>query len=97
MPFPGSLVVKKGSKILDLVSASIPWPVSERLSRMCGTRERAPVALGVFLVQLHHGGFNEQPAPVGHGVTRVDGEIEQCLRQLPGVALELAAGPDRGG
>jgi hypothetical protein len=41
------------------------------------------------------GGFNHQLAALGHGVARVDAQVEQRVLQLPGVGVHVPQ-PDRG-
>ena len=87
---PASLVVKKGSKILDRVAASIPVPVSVILSITCGPRLRSRVLRGVPLVEVDGGRLERDPAAVRHGVPGVDDEIDDHLLDLPAIDLDEA-------
>ena len=42
---------------------------------------------GVDLVQLHVAGLDDELAPLGHGVARVDGQVGDDLLHLAGVGL----------
>ena len=48
--------------------------------------------MGGGLVQGHVAGRHRQPAPVRHGVGRVDAQVEQDLLDLPHVGLDVPGG-----
>ncbi len=63
-----------------------------------GARVNDGVLRGVIAIELHVGSFDGQAAAVGHGVARVDYEVQGDLLDLAGVgfhAAEIGAGQKR--
>ncbi len=85
---PTSLVVKKGSKILSRTSAGMPCPVSSHLDQhVVGGRDARVLEARAF-GRRDVAGAQRDLAAVGHGVARVDDEIDDHLLELVEVGLD---------
>ena len=73
MPLPCGLVVKYRSKIRDRCSGSMPSPVSST-----STETRLAGSPG----------RDRQAATFGHGLARVERQIEECLFEKVGISLD---------
>ena len=98
MPLPISLVVKKGSKMWALVASSIPCPVSLTESRMYwpGVMGGRFAASASSIEHLHV--CTRKLAAPGHGIARIDGQIQDHLLDLSGIGFhrsELRIGRER--
>ena len=90
VPCGFSLVVKKGSKIRFWVSGSMPTPVSTDREHDVAAGRRPEVEAGVGGVDLGVLGADRQRAALGHGVPRVDDEVDDDLLDLSRVGADAA-------
>src|SRR5438128_8728510 len=90
VPFPCSLVVKKGSKSRPFVSASMPWPVSRNGEHDVPPRSQAFVRLRQIFVDIDIRRLDRQLAAVGHRVSGVDDEVDEHLLDLARIGLDAA-------
>ena len=97
MPLPTSLVEKNGSKILAITSAVMPTPVSST-SISTYSPAATPSSASLRLSRSRHvARADGERAAVGHGVARIDGQVDDHLVELRLVGLdvpEVAAGQD---
>ena len=75
---------KNGSNTRSATSLGIPVPVSLTLSRHVPAGCQAGLP-GRGLVEVRVGGLDDQLAAAWHGVSGVDGEVDQDLLDLAGV------------
>ncbi len=63
----------------------MPLPVSDTLSSTYWPGDDIAELRDVVLVEIRVGGLDGEAAAVGHGVARVDGEVDDGVLELVGV------------
>ena len=90
MPTPVGLVVKNGSKARSITSLRHARAgIGHRQHDILPVRELAAMLAGVTLVEIGVGGLDREPAALGHGVARVDREIDDGVFELVGIDRRL--------
>ena len=84
VPLPCSLVVKNGSKMWAMASASMPWPLS-LMDRVRIGPGRIPCSRATASPMSRVGGFDADPAAGGHCVAGVQDQVHDDLLHLSGV------------
>ena len=82
VPRPNSLVVKNGSNTCIAMSLGTPMPLSSTHSRAYGPGRASAWVRQKLSSDLDHVRGDLQPAAAGHGVARVDREVDEHLLQL---------------
>src|SRR4029453_6172147 len=87
VPPPASLVVNRGSNACSRTSGVMPWPVSVTVTGR--TRSRAARHFGCLGSLACR--CDAERAALGHGVARIEGEVQKRILQLGGVNPSLTA------